>query len=72
MTKTKSAPVATDAATADANQAEQASQRLSEVAGEATDEADGVYGDPSLPPILGGSYVVENGRLRLIDRTQHE
>lgn len=69
MTKTKSAPVATDATT---DQVDQASQRLSEVAGESTDEADGVYGDPSLPPILGGSYVVEDGRLRLIDRTQHE
>ena len=37
-----------------------------------TDDPDGVYGDPSLPPILGGSYVVENGKRRLVDRTRDE
>ena len=69
VSKTKSAPLATEATT---DQAEGAVQHVAEAAGEATDEADGVYGDPTLPPILGGSYVVEGGKRRLVDRTQHE
>lgn len=69
MSKTKSTQVATgDTSIA----AAAAGQLATTEVDQATDEADGVYGDPSLPPVLGGSYVVENGRMRLIDRTQHE